>query len=208
MLTIGLTGNVASGKTKAADRWRERGVVVIDADRLGHEVLREDLAARAALVEAFGQGVLGPDGAVDRGALGERAFADPEATRRLNAIVHPPLLARLDRELAAARAAGHAIAVVDAALVFEFGIDAAMDVNVLVTAPRGVRAERLRARGLDEARIERIMASQMPDAEKAESCVFVIENGGSIEDLRARADEVLDAIRAGRDTNNRGGPDG
>jgi dephospho-CoA kinase len=208
VLTIGLTGNVASGKTTVADRWRERGALVIDADRLGHEVLRDDLAARAALVEAFGQGVLAPDGAVDRRALGERAFADPEATGRLNAIVHPPLLAQLDLELARARATGREIAVIDAALVFEFGIEAAMDLNVLVTASREVRAERLRARGLDEARIERIMASQMPDAEKAAACDFVIENDGSIEDLRTRADEVLDAIRDGRDTHNRGGPDG
>ena len=208
MLTIGLTGNVASGKSTVADRWRERGALVIAADRLGHDVLRDDAAARAALVEAFGDGILGPDGAIDRRALGERAFADPEATDRLNAIVHPPLLTRLDRELAGARAAGREIAVVDAALVFEFGIDAAMDLNVLVISSRGVRAERLRARGLDEARIERIMASQMPDAEKAAACDFVIENDGSIEDLLTRADEVLDAIRAGRDTNNRGGPDG
>jgi len=196
MITVGLTGNVASGKTTVADRWREKGVLVIDADRLGHEVLREDRHARTALVAAFGEDILGPEGAIDRVALGTLAFATPETTHRLNVIVHPPLLARLDELLARARAEGRALAVVDAALIFEFGLDVAMDVNVLVTAPPQIRAERLRERGLDEERIARVMASQMPDAEKAAACDFVIVNDGTIEALRARADEVLAAIEA------------
>lgn len=194
MRTIGLTGNVASGKTTVADRWREKGVLVIDADRLGHDVLREDRDARAALVGAFGDDIVGPDGAIDRVALGERAFASPEATRRLNAIVHPPLLERLEQALAQARADGRALAVVDAALIFEFGLDARLDLNVLVTAPPPVRAERLRRKGLGERMVERITASQMPDADKAARCDFVIVNDGSLDALRARADEVLDEI--------------
>lgn len=206
MLTVGLTGNVASGKTTVADRWRERGVPVVDADRLGHEVLRDDPGARRVLVEAFGEEILGRDGAIDRAALGERAFATPEATRRLNAIVHPPLLARLDEELTRFESEGRAIAVVDAALIFEFGLDKGLDVNVLVTAPPEVRAERLRKRGLDDERIERVMASQMPDADKASGCDYVIVNDGSIDRLRERADEVLDAI--GRETMRKGDHDG
>jgi dephospho-CoA kinase len=208
VLIVGLTGNVASGKTTVAERWRERGATVIDADRLGHEVLREDRAVRDRLVEAFGAEILAADGEIRRGVLGERAFASPAATHQLNAIVHPPLLARLERELDRARAAGREIVVVDAALIFEFGLDGDMDVNVLVTAPRATRAERLRRRGLDDERIERIMASQMPDAEKSPACDFVIENEGSIEDLQARADQVLEAIRSGREPTNRGGRDG
>lgn len=196
MTTVGLTGNVAGGKTTVADRWRERGVRVIDADRLGHEILREDRAARTALVEAFGGGILGPDGEIDRAALGRRAFADPEATRRLDAIVHPSLLERLNRKFDQARAAGVDLVVVDAALVFEFGLDRDLDLVVLVTAPRELRAERLRAvRGLDDEGIERLMASQRPDAEKAPACDFVIVNDGSLGELRDEADRVLDAIR-------------
>ncbi len=198
MLTVGLTGNVAGGKSTVADRWCERGVLVIDADRLGHEVLREDASARAALVEAFGDGIVGPDGTIDRVALGERAFGSAEATERLNAIVHPPLLARLDDALAQARTDGRALAVVDAALIFEFGLDEHMDLNVLVTAPAGIRAERLRHKGLDEERIARIMASQMADADKAARCDFVIVNDGTLDALRDRADEVLNEIE-GRD---------
>ncbi len=200
MITVGLTGNVAGGKTTVADRWRERGVLVIDADRLGHDVLREDLEARAALVETFGEEILGPGGAIDRAALGERAFASRAMTDRLNAIVHPPLLRRLEEELARARREGRAVVVVDAALIFEFGLDRDMDVNVLVTAPPAVRADRLRKRGMDEERIALVMASQTPDADKAAACDVVIVNDGSIDALRARADEALDAIEKGTHT--------
>ena len=127
MISIGLTGNVASGKTTVAERWREAGVRVIDADRLGHDVLREDESAREALVEAFGEGVLAPDGAIDRALLGERAFADDAGVRRLNAIVHPPLLGRLRAARERAARSGATLVVVDAALIFEFGMEDDLD---------------------------------------------------------------------------------
>lgn len=196
MIRVGVTGNVASGKSAVADRWREAGVQVIDADRVGHDVLREDPAARAALVEAFGEEILDADGAVDRAALRLKAFATDDGVRRLNAIVHPPLVRRLRAELARAESDGEPLAVVDAALVFEFGFDEKLDAVVLVTAPRGLRAERLRqSRHLDEATIERVMAAQLPDAEKEAASDYVIVNDGSLEALRAAADRVLAAIR-------------
>ncbi|MGH7564397.1 MAG: dephospho-CoA kinase [Gemmatimonadota bacterium] len=192
-----MTGNVASGKTTVADRWREAGVVVIDADRLGHEVLREEPAAKAALVGAFGEGILGADGSIDRTALGERAFASDEGVRRLDAIVHPPLLERLRAGLERAEREGEPFAVVDAALIFEFGLDEDLDAVVLVTAPPELRAERIRqARGRDDERIERIMAAQLPDAEKVAAGDYVIVNDGSLEELRAAADRVLAEIRS------------
>lgn len=206
MLTVALTGNVASGKTTVADRWREAGVRVIDADRLGHEVLAEDAAVRAALEAAFGSSILDRDGAIDRGALGAAAFASPEATARLNEIVHPPLLARLEEALARAEREGVALVVVDAALTFEFGLDARMDRVVLVTAPPEVRQERLvRDRGMAADQAARIMASQRPDAEKAAASDVVIVNDGSVADLRDRADAALAAIRESIGTQNEGG---
>ncbi|HET6341875.1 MAG TPA: dephospho-CoA kinase [Gemmatimonadota bacterium] len=197
MISIGLTGNVASGKTTVADRWSEAGVRVIDADRLGHAVLAEDGAAREALVEAFGEGILTAGGSIDRAALGERAFADDDGVRRLNAIVHPPLLERLRSELERAALSGEPLAVVDAALVFEFGMDDDLDAVVLVTAPPELRADRLRkSRGLDDERIARLMAAQIPDAEKEDRSDYVVVNDGSIEDLEAAADRTLARIRA------------
>lgn len=198
MITVGLTGNVAGGKTAVADRWREAGVRAIDADRLGHAILEEDGAARAALIEAFGPGIQAADGTIDRSALGEAAFATPEGTARLNAIVHPPLLARLDRELVEAEQGGEDLVVIDAALIFEFGLDEELDVVVLVTAPRALRRERLRReRGMAPDRIARVMAAQRPDVEKARQSDYVIVNDGPLEHLWAKADAVLASIRAG-----------
>ncbi|HET9334660.1 MAG TPA: dephospho-CoA kinase [Gemmatimonadota bacterium] len=202
MLTVGLTGNVASGKTTVADRWRELGVTVVDADRLGHEVLEEDAEAREALVAEFGSGILGPGGGIDRGALGDAAFASPARVARLNAIVHPPLLERLDQELERARGEGVELTVIDAALVFEFGLGEVLDVLVLVAAPASAREERLRrSRGMDAERFRRVMETQIPDDEKVEACDYVIVNDGSIDQLRERADAVLAAIRESMDEN-------
>jgi dephospho-CoA kinase len=197
MITIGLTGNVASGKTTVADRWRAAGVRVIDADRLGHAVLQEDETARRALIETFGEAILAADGSIDRAALGERAFAADDGVRRLNEIVHPPLLERLRGELERAGRGGEPLAVVDAALVFEFGLEEDLEAVVLVTAPREVRAERLRrTRGLDDERIARVMAAQIPDAEKEDRSDYVVVNDGSLEELEAAADRTLVRIRA------------
>jgi len=198
VITVGLTGNVAGGKTTVADRWRDAGVRVIDADRLGHAVLAEDGATRATLVEVFGPGIRAADGTIDRSALGEAAFATPEGTARLNAIVHPPLIARLRRELAEAEQNGEDLVVIDAALVFEFGLDEELDVVVLVTAPRALRRERLRCkRGMAPDQIARVMAAQQPDVEKARQSDYVIVNDGPLEHLWAKADAVLASIRAG-----------
>jgi dephospho-CoA kinase len=196
VITVGLTGNVAGGKTVVADRWRDAGVAVIDADRLGHAVLTDDSEAQKALIEAFGTEIVEGDGSIDRVALGARAFRSPEATARLNAIVHPPLLERLDREIDATRREGHRVVVVDAALIFEFGIPEALDRIVLVTARSEVRAERrAQQRGLSPEGIEELMAAQMPDAEKLDRSDYVIVNDGSIELLLEAADSVLADIQ-------------
>lgn len=208
MITIGLTGNVASGKTTVAERWNDAGVHVIDADGLGHRVLEEDLDVRGELVDAFGREILAPDGSIDRAALGERAFDSPEDIRALNAIVHPPLVERLDTELAEARDRGVEVVAIDAALLLEFGVEDALDVLVVVSAPRDVRADRLiRERGLGRERIARIMAAQMPDAEKAAAGDYVIVNDGSIEELGQKADETLERIRIELSTDEEGEDD-
>lgn len=208
MLTVGLTGNVASGKTTVANRWRESGITVIDADRLGHAVLEDDAESRVALVAEFGSEILTSDGRIDRRALGEAAFSAPQRIARLNAIVHPPLLERLDGELERARAAGADLAVVDAALVFEFGLGEVLDAIVLVTAPASIREERLReTRGMDAERFARITETQMPDEEKVEASDYVIVNDGPIDRLRAEADAVLAAIRESMDEDSGGEED-
>lgn len=199
MIAVGLTGNAASGKTVVADRWRDAGVHVVDADRLGHAVLESDDEAKRALVAAFGDAIVRADGTIDRGRLGDAAFASREALDRLNAIVHPPLIERLRVAIESARHESEPLVVIDAALVFEFGLDCELDLIVLVTAPRELRERRLRERvGLADERIRQLLAAQMPDVEKVDRCDYVIVNDGSIELLHRKADFVLaDLRRAG-----------
>lgn len=203
MITVGLTGNVASGKTTVANRWRDAGVFVIDADKIGHAVLEEEEDARQALVNAFGRGILASDGSIDRPSLREVAFADTASTSKLDAIVHPSLLERIDSAVESARVEEHRIAVVDAALIYEFHLEEVLDRIVLVVAPPEEREERLRiSRGLDHETVAKIMAAQQPDEEKAESADYVIVNDAGISELETRADEVLAAIRVEGDEEN------
>lgn len=196
MVTVGITGNVASGKTSVAERWRAAGVPVIDADVIGHAVLAGNREVQEELVKEFGGGILDYDENIDRRALAEKAFASSEKTAKLNAIVHPPLLEELDAELAEAREGGHDVVAIDAALIFEFHLEEVLDRVVLVHAPRSLRTDRLeRERGMTREQIERIMEAQLPDAEKAPASDYVIENDGTIDELRDRADTVLAAIR-------------
>ena len=191
MIAVGLTGNAGSGKTTVAEWWREAGVPIVDADAIGHAVLAEEKGVREPLVRAFGKGILSPDGAIDRARLGEAAFSTSAGIATLNGVVHPPLLERLDAEIEAHARRGAPLVVVDAALIFEFRLDEALDVIVLVTAPAAVRAERLRRRGMSDERIAKLDAAQMPDDEKVAESDLVIVNDGSLDDLRASADRVL-----------------
>lgn len=201
MLTVGLTGNAGSGKTTVADAWREQGVDVIDADRIGHEVLEDDRDVRRALAIEFGEHVLEPSanadaGPVRRGELARRAFASPEATAALNRIVHPPLRRRVQRRLHDARVRGTRLVVVDAALIFELRMEDEFDRIVLVTAPADLRRRRLRDRGVDEALLDGLFASQIPDAGKTSRSHFVLRNDDTPDALRSAARVVLDRLRA------------
>jgi len=227
VLTVGLTGNAGSGKSTVARIWQERGAEVVDADALSRDLLDADRELRRQLAIEFGEQVLEPSASADVGALrraelARLAFASPERTRALNRLVHPPLIALLERRLDAARrrhapgppdgaeddaegAAGTkpsrwgatgrcGLVVVDAALIFELGVEPLFDRIVLVTAPLEARLERLRARGLDEATISGLLASQTPDSDKAAHAGHVLVNDSSLEYLRAQSLETLARI--------------
>jgi dephospho-CoA kinase len=206
VLTIGLTGNAGSGKSSVARVWAERGIEIVDADELAREVVDVDPALRQALALEFGREVLESSSATSVGALrrrelARRAFADPERTRALNAIVHPPLIALLRTRLQAARRraarGGGGLVAVDAALIFELGVEDLFDVVVLVTAPRETRLGRLRARGLDEATVQGLVGSQIPDADKVARAHHVLVNDASLDALRAEASDLLARIATG-----------
>jgi dephospho-CoA kinase len=192
---FGLTGGIASGKSTAAARFRAHGVPVIDADALAREVVAPGTEGLRAVVEAFGPGVLGPDGALDRKAVARIAFADTAARKRLEAITHPRIT-RLSVERAAELGArGEPLACYEAALIVENGVADAFRPLVVVACPEEVQVERVRAR--DGATAEEALArirAQRPLAEKVALADFVIDTSHTLEEGARRTDEVLAAV--------------
>ncbi|HEY7461928.1 MAG TPA: dephospho-CoA kinase [Gemmatimonadota bacterium] len=207
--TVGLTGAAASGKSTVAGIWAEHGVEVVDADELAREVVDADPDLRRRLAAEFGEDVLEPaaagkTGALRRQELARRAFASPERTAALNRLIHPPLVALFRSRLEAARAraaerASAGLVAVDAALIFEVGMEDLFDVIVLVTAPLESRIARLRARGLEDATIQGLVERQIPDAEKIARADHVLVNDASLDDLRRGALALLARISSSRE---------
>ena len=194
---FGLTGGIASGKSAVAARFRERGVPVVDADQLAREVVRPGTPGLTALVEAFGAGILAANGELDRKALAAIAFADPASRATLNAIVHPRIAEATAAAIARLESEGVALACYEAALLVENGVFAAFRPLVVVAAPEHVQVARAMARdGATEAEVRARIAAQMPLADKVARADYVIENDADLATLHARADDVLDAIRA------------
>lgn len=199
MRLLGLTGGIATGKSTFAALLRARGVPVVDADALARQVVAPGAPALAELAAAFGPEVLGPDGALDRRRMGAIAFADPAARARLEAITHPAIRRAMAGETARLAAEGHPLAFYDAPLLYEVGLDAALEAVVVVWAPPELQRARLRARdGLDEAAAAARLAAQLPIDEKAARADFVVENAGDPAALPAKADRLLADLRAGR----------
>ena len=197
MHLFGLTGGIASGKSTVATRLRKRGVPVVDADALAREIVTPGSEGLRAVVDAFGTGVLGPDGALDRKALGRIVFADPVARRKLDAMTHPRI-ARLALERAAEYAlTGEPLVCYEAALLVENGTAEAFRPLVVVACSPEVQLARVLARG-GSTREEALarMAAQKPLAEKVAAADHVIDTSGSLEDNARRTDEVLAAICA------------
>ena len=198
MRVVGLTGGIASGKSTFAEALRARGVPVVDADALARAAVAPGSPALAEIARAFGAAALGPDGTLDRKRMAALVFADPEARRRLEAITHPAVRRATAEETARLAAAGHALAFYDTPLLFEVGLDRTVDAVVVVWAPTAVQRGRVSARdGLTPAEADARLAAQLPLDEKAARADFVVENVGTIADLGAKADRLLDDLRRG-----------
>jgi len=195
---IGLTGGIATGKTTFAAALRARGVPVVDADVLARAVVEPGSPALAEIVRTFGPEVLSADGTLDRKRLGARIFADPAARRKLEGITHPAIREAMIAETVRLDAAGHDLAFYDAPLLFEVGLDQAMDSVVVVYAPRTAQLARLSARdGVSPADAQARLAAQWPIDEKAARADFVVDNTGGTGDLAEKADRLLGALRGG-----------
>ncbi|MGJ9401901.1 dephospho-CoA kinase [Arthrobacter sp. KK5.5] len=189
MLNVGLTGGIAAGKSAVASRLVELGAVLIDADAIAREVVAPGTEGLAAVVEAFGDGVLGTDGALDRPALGALVFADEPARLKLNGIVHPLVRAEAARRRAAA--APGAVVVQDIPLLVETGQAGNFDLVVTVQAPEPERIRRMvQDRGMARSEAESRVSAQATDAERAAASDVVLENSGTLGDLLASVDRL------------------
>jgi dephospho-CoA kinase len=189
MFVVGLTGGIGSGKSAAADEFARLGATVVDTDAIAHELTRAGGAAIEAVRREFGDACIAPDGAMDRGKVRERVFADAAAKKRLEAILHPLIRAESERRVAAAPAA-YVVFVVP--LLVESGDYRRRVQRVLVVdCPEEIQIERVRARSqLSDEQVRAIIASQVPRAARLAAADDVIDNSGTIAALRKRAAEL------------------
>lgn len=186
MLRIGLTGGIGSGKSTVSALLAERGAVIVDADVIAREVVAAGTPGLAAVADAFGGGVLAPDGSLDRPALAAVVFADPEARRRLDGIVHPLVRARA-AELAGA-ASPDAVVVHDIPLLVETGQGGLYDLVLVVEADAETRVARLVRRGMTEDDARARIAAQASDEQRRAVADVVLDNSGTPEELAAQVD--------------------
>jgi dephospho-CoA kinase len=196
MITVGIYGRIGSGKSEVAKVFAEHGAAVISADQIGKQVVDQNVSVLKALVDAFGEEIVDSNGHLKRRDLGRIAFSSAENRARLDSIVHPPLLDNLQAKINEYRKSKlQSIIVVDAALILNWGLESELDILVCVTAPESSQIERMARYGLSAHESEDRLNSQIPADQQALRADFVIDNSGTLEDLRAEATRVLDQIK-------------
>lgn len=192
LLVIGLTGSVGMGKSTVAARFRDHAIPVCDADAEVHALYA---GAAVAPIEAAFPGTTG-DGRVDRQRLSQALLADPAGFGRLEAIVHPLVQAAERAFLHRAAADGHALAVLEIPLLFETGGNQRVDVTIVVSAPPEVQRARVLARpGMTPAKLDAILARQLPDAEKRRRADFVVDTGTELGITLVQVDAIIALLR-------------
>ena len=201
MLKIGLTGGVACGKSTVAKMFADLGAQVADADAIAHELYRPGQDVYQELVKRFGQKIVKPDGEIDRAKLAAAAF-DGGRVEELNKIVHPAVIRQQDRWMREVAAKDpYAVAMVEAALIFEAGVDDRFDRIMVVTCKPAQKVTRFAERtGRNEAEartdVDRRTKAQIPDEEKVRRADFVIDNSGSVEETRHQVQQIYAELEA------------
>jgi dephospho-CoA kinase len=201
LLKVGLTGGIASGKSVVGEMFVALGAHLIQADSIAHQLMQPGQAVYREVVRHFGEGILNPDGSVNRARLAEAAFGapggnTPSRIQELNQIVHPAVIRRQEEWMGEiGRRDSRAIAIVEAALILEAGAAERFDRLVVVTCRPEQRIQRWAARiGVDEAtarkEVERRMAAQFPDEEKIKAADYVIDNSGSLDETQKQVSVV------------------
>jgi len=191
MMIIGLTGGSGTGKSAAAKAFTEFGAHWIDADAVYHGLLDTCKPMKKELLSRFPDAE-GEHGEVDRGKLAHIVFSDEEALRALNKLTHPYVIAEIENRIGACYRNNTSMLVIDAIALFESGADRLCDLTVAVIAGDKLRVRRVMERdGMSEQDVRARMASQMPEDEKRKRSDVVIENNGTLEELRAAIDRLL-----------------
>ncbi len=199
MIKLGITGQIASGKSTAAREFAKFGGRVIYADDIGREVAEEKPPVLSKLIRTFGPQIVTPQGVLKRRELGKIVFASAEKRAELNKIVHPPLLQRLKEELdKCSLDPACELAIVDAALLVDWGWHKKMDWTVCVVAALDTQILRLKEKGLTDQEIHDRINSQKNRDELEAASDFVIENDGTIEELRQKVEEIHKRIVSGQ----------
>ncbi len=190
-IIVGLTGNLGSGKSTVGGFLRELGAEVINADEIGHVVLKH---VKDEIVKNFGKGILTPAGEIDRRALASRAFESKDSVEILNSIVKPHIIRMIDELV---KNSGKRVVVVDGALIFEYNMENYFDFILYVYTPEEVSIERFMKRtDYPREMAEKILSYQMPSSLKKKKADFIIENTGTIDDLKNRVIEIWKKISA------------
>jgi dephospho-CoA kinase len=197
MLYVGLTGNIASGKSEVASRFALHGAAIVDADVLAREAVAIGSPAFERVVARWGTRILAPDGSLDREALRHTVFADPAQLEELNAIVHPGVNKLRRKMVAEARKRGDAVLIYVVPLLFERRLAGEFDQIILVDAPKELRLERLvKLRGISAEDAANMIQAQMPAELKGARADFVIENDGTLERLDEQVDDAWTRLTA------------
>jgi dephospho-CoA kinase len=197
-LLIGLTGSIGMGKSETAKMFATLGIPVNDSDANVHRLYEVGGAAVPVIAEAF-PGTI-KDGKVDRAELSKRLAADPQAFKKLEALVHPLVAAEQQKFLEKAEHDGAEMVVLDIPLLFETGGHARMDAVVVVSAPHHIQRERVLARpGMSPDKLDQILSRQMPDAEKRAKAHFVVETDKGLDHAFAQVKKIVAALQARRE---------
>lgn len=183
---LGVTGNIATGKSTVVKMLVEKGAHHIDSDVVYHELIAPGQPLLAKVVEHFGHGILSEDGSLDRKALGAIVFSDKDKLKELDALTHPVILAEVDRR---AFAIEDGVVILDAVKLIESGHYEVCDAVWLITAPEAVQVQRVMSRNnVDEAEAQKRVAAQSPLGPKRAVADLEIVNDGSLDELREKVD--------------------